>query len=127
MTPEGKMMDDFLELSSILTSIPVGDLRQTGLAQSYFDNLLRYVGRDLTIELMAVYKSFRIQCKEAEKLRFSVKQQLRTHPKLGPVARNLLKMWRTAHWHQMPQHWQDQYGQTLAEEINSEEGFAAVG
>ncbi|MCB9235090.1 MAG: hypothetical protein H6581_25775 [Bacteroidia bacterium] len=126
MTTEGKMMDDFLELSSILTGIPPGDLRQKDTAQAYFDSLVHHVGDDLAIELMAVYKCFRIQCKDPEKLAFTVRQHIKSHPKLGPVARSLQKMWRTAHWYKLPVHWHEQYGRHSHGNVHREEGLAAV-
>ena len=102
------LLDDFVSLSAALTGFSVAQLQGTGMAATYLDG----AGRDRRRRRSPWPSSARA----ASTLRWpdDVEEQLRLRvmddPDLGPFARNLVVLWYTGGWVQLPADWRDRHG-----------------
>lgn len=107
------MMDQFLALSIELTGYSKFILEGTGQADEYLAAAVKTVGNPIVEELLAQYAA-------GTKLPRNRKEELRREilgdEKLGPVARNIIKMWYIGIWEPLPSRWIECYGPI---EINS--------
>jgi hypothetical protein len=93
------LMEYFLNFSETATGFSRSDLKSTGQDAAYFATAQRVLGRDAFAEFLQASHG-------------SDMQTLLSSPKLGPIARNLIKLWYTATWERLPSEWQDAYGGT---------------
>jgi hypothetical protein len=102
------MMDQFLTFSAEMTAFSVFHLRGTGLADDYFKTVTGVVGEPMLAELLAVYATIGTpsQPERDQKLR----QRILGDDKLGPIARNIIKLWYIGIWEELPQAWTEAYG-----------------
>ena len=111
MASDQVRLQDFLDLSVELTAFSAFKLRGTGYAEKYFDTLQTVVGRDLATEIL---QTFRALVKEAgddsEKKKQLIRTRLMSSTQLGPIVRNIIKMWYVSTWYELPQEWRDAYG-----------------
>jgi hypothetical protein len=100
----------FLAFSSEVTGFAEFDLYGTGQAQSYLGTVVHVVGEGLLTELLDAYdragpaggdRQARVTALEAEV--FSSEQ-------LGPIARNIIKLWYVGVWYELPPDWTDGFG-----------------
>jgi hypothetical protein len=102
---------DFLELSAVLTGYGRADLLGTGLARRYYDETVSIVGEATVGELLgAAVSSLRAAGGDAAGLEEAVRRKILGDAKLGPVARNVIKMWYLGSWYQLPREWREAYG-----------------
>ena len=105
------MLDDFLSLSETLTGFDAFALRGTGQAQAYLDTLTRMVGSEIATDLTSAHASARDRAgDDAAAFSSAMRANILSDPRLGPVARNLIKMWYVGTWYEMPRAWRDTYG-----------------
>lgn len=101
------LLDGFLAFSSEATAFSVFELRGTGEAEAYFDVAVKTVGEDTIRALVSAYRGVVATGAERE-------AELRRHilgdPRLGPVARNIIKMWFVGVWYELPSSWRSAYG-----------------
>lgn len=103
-------LNDFYAISVALTGYNKTSLQGTGVGDAYLSTLLSIVGEPITEELFAVYNGILAQDASEEVYNQLIRNQIMSNEKLGPVARNIIKMWYTANWNQMPQEWTDRFG-----------------
>jgi hypothetical protein len=89
----------FLALSAELTAFSEFDLRGTGQAEAYRRVVADVVGEEVLGELLDAYQ-------RAGDLR----RDVLSHEKLGPIAKNLIKMWYAGVWYELPPEWTDTFG-----------------
>ncbi len=103
---------DFLSLSSVVTGFTVFQLRGTGQAESYFSTLIDVLGETTVTALLQTFR--RVQ-REAGEDAAALDRLLRTaifsDEKLGPIARNLIKLWYVGTWYQLPAVWREAFGE----------------
>jgi hypothetical protein len=87
----------FLEFSAAVTGFSQFHLQGTGQAALYFDTVRGVVGGQIFEELL---QTFHDQGVEA----------VLTSGKLGPIARNIIKLWYIATWEQLPSEWRERFG-----------------
>ena len=101
---------DFVALSAVLTGFRKIDLLGTGMARQYHDALISIVGEATSAAFvgaaMALLQPAGKDADAAEKALAT----LLSDNKLGPLARNVIKMWYLGNWSQLPQEWRDAYG-----------------
>jgi hypothetical protein len=102
---------DFLELSAVLTGYGPTDLLGTGMARRYYDETVSIVGEAVVGELLgAAVSSLRAAGGDAADLEEAVRRKILADAKLGPVARNVIKMWYLGSWYQLPRAWREAHG-----------------
>jgi hypothetical protein len=113
------LLDDFLSLSAALTGFSVAQLQGTGMASTYYDEMVAIVGDELTVALIR-------EGSLALRWRDDVEEQLRLRlmddGDLGPLARNLAVLWYTGGWVQLPADWRQRHG---ASSLDSERLLSA--
>jgi hypothetical protein len=85
-------LSSFFAMSAELTGFSEFELQATGVGEAYYQKLVDMVGLDTLDEL---YSAFAEQAID----------DILTQPRLGPLAKNIIKMWYTGSWYPMPPSW----------------------
>jgi hypothetical protein len=108
-TPD--LLDSFLAMSVALTGFSEYDLLGTGLAEKYCDVTSEILGKRLLEETVDAYTNIAaVSGGDATRLNEALRNRLWADPKLGSVSRNLVKLWYSGCWYQLPEHWRHVYG-----------------
>jgi len=100
----------FLALSSELTAYSVFDLRGTGLAEDYLDAVHAVVGGRVLDALLDRYDAAVASAANGTPLTSILRRDLFGDAWLGPVARNIVKLWYVGIWFELPRAWTEAYG-----------------
>lgn len=107
---EGFLLAGFYELSVVLTGFTRFELHGTGVGETYFATAMDIVGHDIMEELILRFSEiFRAFEKDDPDFDDVFREVIYDDPKLGPVAKNLTKMWYLSNWEQMPADWREQF------------------
>lgn len=101
----------FLAFSAALTGFTAFELEGTGLAEAYLETCEAVVGDDIVDELLKAYR--RVQGDpdtDASASARRIRHQILSDEKLGPVARNLIKLWYVGTWYELPPAWSEAFG-----------------
>lgn len=101
-------LQTFVQLSAALTGFSAFRLLGTGQAESYLAAIRSVVGDDLVDELLERYR--RISAHTGDELSRLLRAQVFSDERLGPVARNVVKLWFVGTWYQLPSSWRDAFG-----------------
>jgi hypothetical protein len=104
---QSDLLDDFLSLSGALTGFSVAQLQGTGMAQTYLDELVAIVGDD---HLVALTRAGSLAQRWPDDVDDQLRLQVMDDPDLGPIARNLIVLWYTGAWAQLPVDWRERNG-----------------
>lgn len=111
MTDETGMLDGFLSLSAALTGFPPFQLRGTDQAEAYLATATGMVGATTMADLVAAFAAAQAAAGgDAAKLDREIRVTILGDERLGPVARNLIKLWYVGTWYQMPRDWRETHG-----------------
>jgi hypothetical protein len=119
-----RRLERFLELSSGITAYSVFELQGTGLAESYLATVEECVGPQLLEALLDTYDAAVAAAdgggtasipggtppQPPAVLADLLRRDLFSDLRLGPVARNLVKMWYVGVWYELPRAWTEAYG-----------------
>jgi len=101
----------FLDLSAEITAFSIIELQGTGQTQAYFDTVIKVVGVKLLEQLLQAYRSIDNGDSVDKVLRESMlRREIFGDPCLGPIARNIIKLWYVGIWYQLPRDWSEVYG-----------------
>lgn len=103
----------FLDFSAILTGFSRFDLQGTGQASLYFETIRDMIGGDLFVEVLQAFHRLVLKAEsnnDESILTTGIRSQILESKKLGPIARNIIKLWYVATWYELPKDWQDAYG-----------------
>ena len=103
-------LERFLALSAEVTAYPVFELRGTGMAEAYLATVEEVVGPQVLDTLLDRYDAAVHAADGGGNLPDLLRRDLFSDPWLGPVARNLVKMWFVGIWYELPRAWTDAYG-----------------
>lgn len=107
----GDVLTDFLELSATLTGFPVGRLRGTGQAEHYLAAVVEIVGDEPVRALTDAHREAADAAGGDEAaLERGMRRTILSDGRLGPLARNLIKLWYTGTWHELPAEWREAHG-----------------
>jgi hypothetical protein len=100
----------FLSLSATLTGYSRFRLLGTGQADLYLTTTRAAAGDDVLAQLLTTFAEVdRDAAGDQEALDRGLRAQVLSDDKLGPIARNLIKMWFVGTWYELPQEWRDRY------------------
>ena len=113
MGTDDRLFEDFLSYSSAMTGFRIFHLRGSGQAGLYFSTLNDIVGAEVVGELL---EKFRRVVRDAGEDRAALDRGLRreilSDGKLGPVTRNVIKLWYVGTWYELPREWREAYGES---------------
>lgn len=92
-----ELMEYFLDFSVEVTGFSRFHLLGTGQSSLYFDTVRGIVGGQMLGELL---QTFHEQGLDA----------VLVSEKIGPIARNILKLWYIATWERLPPQWRERFG-----------------
>lgn len=101
-------LDTFLELSAALTGFATVRLRGTGQAEAYLATLTEVVGEATVEALLGVWRKVAAAAEVDRALRL----EILSDDRIGPVARNIIKMWYVGTWYALPTDWREAYAAT---------------
>ncbi|HEX8086435.1 MAG TPA: hypothetical protein VF529_19260 [Solirubrobacteraceae bacterium] len=106
-----EQLQAFVAFSAAITGFTPIDLHGTGQADAYRSTVAETTGGDVLAELLEAWTRV---CDEAQGDSSSIQRLLRreifSDPKLGPVARNIVKLWYVGIWYELPPAWIDAFG-----------------
>jgi hypothetical protein len=104
-------LQSFLELSSTLTGFTEFQLTGTGQAEAFLATAREVVGGGPVDELLRRYDRISGDAGgDVERLHRSLRADILSDELLGPIARNLIKLWFVGTWYQLPTAWRDAFG-----------------
>jgi hypothetical protein len=104
-------LQSFLQLSSTITGFSEFRLRGTGEAESYFATVRSVAGDNAVEELLVRYRRITEDAgDDLERHHRSLRAQILSDEWLGPIARNIIKLWFVGTWYQLPTAWRDSFG-----------------
>lgn len=116
-------MEEFLATSTVLTGFSRFDLHATGLTTVYLELLTKAVGRSVLDELNRAIAALPADEPARDE---AVRKTILNDRKLGPVARNLIKLWYLGFWPGMSDDWAQEFGmsdEVVASEVVSAEAY----
>jgi hypothetical protein len=93
-------LERFVALSAVLTGFREVQLAGTEVAQQHLDTLRAALPAAVVDDLLAAFH--RLPAEGREK---AVAAAILGDPKFGPVAKNIILLWYTGLWNQMPEIW----------------------
>jgi hypothetical protein len=102
-------LDDFVALSAALTGYRAAELLGTGMAEPYLDRITAIVGEPLASRLWTVGRDV-VQRAGGDDLDAQLELRILDDPDLGPPSRNVIVLWYTGQWLQLPGPWRDRHG-----------------
>jgi hypothetical protein len=78
------------------------------LTDDYLAAVIKVVGEHALGELLDAYSKITVAQGELRTSR--MRREVFGHEKLGPIARNIIKLWYIGIWEPLPQHWIERYG-----------------
>ena len=112
MSGPGDQLQAFVGFSAALTGFGEVDLQGTGQAEEYRTTVAEAVGEEILAELLEAWGrvSDEAQGDDAGAVAKLLRRDIFSDPKLGPVARNIVKMWYVGIWYELPPAWINEYG-----------------
>lgn len=104
------LMPSFLQLSADITAFSVFDLKGTGQSEEFLSTLVAIVGLDTVRELLIAHGECVTGAGSTGAREERLRRDLFGDEKLGPVARNVIKLWYVGVWYQLPDAWSQVYG-----------------
>lgn len=107
-------LEQFLELSILLTGFSRTELLGTGMLIDYchwLDNILgKKINQEFFERIEQVLKKVNNHPKDAKPI---LREELLSDPKDGPIVRNIIKLWYLGQWEPLSKDWMNQYGGTV--------------
>lgn len=108
---DSERLRKFLDLSSKLTAFSVYELQGTGQAEAYLSTVTDVVGVEIVDELVDTYARIKTTAEvEGDDLDGMLRREILAEERLGPIARNIIKMWYVGIWYQLPAAWRQSFG-----------------
>jgi len=103
--------DLFFSLSVILTGFSEAELHGTAMAKTYFALIPTIVGETQFGRLLMIWQDTYIRAKGSDLLLEQlVTEQILEDPGIGPIARNVARLWYLGMWFQLPAEWRNVHG-----------------
>lgn len=103
------MKEQFVEFSAEVTGFTPFELFGTGMMDTYLAEVIKIIGEDRLGTLLDAYSA--IKPVTQQNLRTSrMRREIFGDEELGPIARNIIKLWYIGIWEALPQGWVETYG-----------------
>ena len=113
-------LKDFLALSVDLTAFPETDLLGTGLGGQYLAKVRAACTDAVVADLFAAHHAARAEAAgDPTGLDRALRHRIFSDDRLGPVARNVIKLWYAGMWYGLPPEWTDTFGARTAAETST--------
>ncbi|HEX7659545.1 MAG TPA: hypothetical protein VF444_08705 [Pseudonocardiaceae bacterium] len=123
-------LEEFLSLSVDLTAFEKTDLLGTGLADQYLAKVRAACGDEVVTALLEAHRAARADAAgdagssdrtvlDRTLLDRALRHRIFSDDRLGPVARNVIKLWYAGMWYGLPPEWTDRYGAHAAAETST--------
>lgn len=113
METSNQGLSEFYKLSAALTGFSEFDLQGAGVGQLYFQTVSQIVGEATLAELLLAFKAIESESGgDPAKIEQGLRVGILSDPKLGPIARNIIKMWYLGSWYELPSDWREVYGKS---------------
>jgi hypothetical protein len=99
--------DAFLAFSAEVTAFTTFELRGTGMADAYLAAVIDVVGEATVQQLLSAWDGVRQSGPAMEE---HLRREIFGDEKLGPIARNIVKLWYIGIWYQLPYTWTQSFG-----------------
>lgn len=110
MTTPGRLAR-FLAFSAEATAFSSFELQGTGQAEAYLNTAESIVGAETVDRLLACYESVLAEAAAGESTKTDLlRRDVLSDPQIGPVARNIAKMWFVGIWYELPRDWIENFG-----------------
>lgn len=106
----GEQVDAFVAFSEAVTGFSAIRLRGTGQAESYRATVADVAGSDVLDALLDTWARLREEARRGPELADLLRREVFGDARLGPVARNVIKLWYVGTWYELPKQWWDAYG-----------------
>lgn len=109
---KASLMEYFLDFSVVATGFSRFELQGTGQASLYFETVVEQIGEEILWELLQTFRNREASAPKEDKpgmLSEGLGSEIMDSGKLGPVARNIIKLWYIATWDSLPAGWQNWY------------------
>ncbi len=104
-------LEGFLAFSAAATAFSTFELHGTGQAEAYLATATDIVGAATLDELVAADAAIREAAGDDRAARDRlVRARILSDDRLGPVARNIMKLWYIGTWYAMPPEWTEAFG-----------------
>ena len=111
MNAQPQRLEEFVAFSAALTGFAQFDLQGTGQVDAYLATVTDGAGEGVLAELLDAWARVRDEAQGDDALvRGLLRRDVFSDPKLGPVARNVVKLWYVGIWYELPPAWIDAYG-----------------
>jgi hypothetical protein len=112
MSTDESMLPRFLDFSAEVTAFSAFDLTGTGQAESYLAAVTRVVGTKLLGELLDAWANAQAgtDTDDWQGRAGLLDRDIFSDERLGPVARNIIKLWYVGVWYQLSPGWTDSFG-----------------
>jgi hypothetical protein len=101
----------FLAFSAEATAFTRFELLGTGQGESYLTTTDDIVGAEVVDRLLARYEAVLTAVAAGESTTEDLlRRDILSDPQLGPVARNIAKMWFVGIWYELPRSWSEAFG-----------------
>ena len=105
------MLADFIDVSASLTGFPAGRLRGTGQGPRYLAAFVDVVGAETVQALLDAHRAVAGEAGgDAAALARGIRRTILSDGRLGPLARNLIKLWYTGTWYELSREWREAHG-----------------
>jgi hypothetical protein len=104
-------LDEFVAFSAAVTGFKQFDLHGTGQAADYLSTVAAGAGDEVLAELLDAWTLVHGEASGDDALEHSLlRREVFSDPRLGPVARNVVKLWYVGIWYELPRAWIDACG-----------------
>jgi len=104
-------LQQFLDFSVLVTGYDAFRLRGTGQAERYLATTQGVIGRPMLRELLDTHAGIvAASAGSVDALEAALQAQILGDAKLGPIARNIIKLWFIGTWYRLPDAWREAYG-----------------
>lgn len=112
MATDNRLLSDFLEFSSAVTGFSAFRLLGTGQAELYLSTANDIVGGATVKELLDTFQRIaRESGGDEAAFERTFRRDVMSHEKLGPVTRNIIKLWYVGTWYELSRDWRETYGE----------------
>jgi hypothetical protein len=105
-------LQSFLDFSAEATAFTVFELQGTGMVGDYMKTVDEVAGPAVLDALLEAYGMILTRASGASPAdrKAQMSREIMGDTRLGPIARNIIKLWYSGTWNKLPQSWSERFG-----------------